>query len=50
MFNEAKKIGLSQADVHLALLVEDVRDFDGSKQEAWGMIEAYAARKNDIPL
>jgi len=50
MFDEAKKIGLSQADVHLALLVEDVREFTGSKQDAWQMIETYAARKNDIPL
>jgi len=50
MFDEAKKIGLSQADVHLALLVEDVRDFDGTKSEAWQLVSDYAADKDDIPL
>ena len=52
MFDEAKKIGLSQSDVHLALLVEDVREFTGTKAEAWKMIEDYAARRTeyDIPL
>lgn len=50
MFAEAAKIDLSQADVHLALLVDDIRDFDGAKAEAWEMITNYAARKNDIPV
>lgn len=42
MFAEAEKqFGLSQVDVHLALLVDDVRDFQGTKAEAWEMIKAY---------
>lgn len=48
MFEEAKKLGLSQADVHLALLVDDVRNFGGTKKGAWTLIERYA-KQHDPP-
>jgi len=51
MFDKAREMfDLSQSDVMLALLVDDVRTFDGTKQEAWSAIEAYTARKEDVPL
>lgn len=37
-----ERLGLSQADVHLALLVDDIRDFNGSKPEAWKMLQRAA--------
>ncbi len=47
MFEEAQKqFDLNRADVLTALAVDDPRDFDGTKADAWKMIETYAQRQN----
>jgi len=39
-----QQLGLSQSDVMLALLVEDIREFDGTKSEAWQMMQRAAKK------
>jgi hypothetical protein len=45
----AKKIGLSRDQVHEALDVESVKDFDGSKAVAHSLLDQYAAVMSQPP-